>query len=271
MESTHTLLSGKAVVVAALLLAIGFTASAGIKAYSDLKNTELQRSLSVTGHASRSITSDHMKWSLTVSKDATSHNPSGNPRLEASIGNEIDKVAALLRDGGIADLTVSKHPVQQSSYDYPTYPAPLPMDSGKGGSSPVTIQEIPPTTNNHTEQVVVFETSDVKKMNDLTGAITNTILQDGFTIINNQTEFTYTKRDELRRELVVEASKDAQKIANDIGLAHVGDLIRIDSGAYLTMVPQGSSASQNYYSGSDDVSSIEKRADIDLNVTYLIK
>jgi uncharacterized protein YggE len=92
------------------------------------------------------------------------------------------------------------------------------------------------------------------------------------TVATNNTEFFYTKKDELRRELLEKAIADAKTQAQTLGESKVGSLLQVSGNSYLSLTPVNSSYyNGSYYGSSEDTSSIKKKAAIDVSVSYAIK
>ena len=251
MDTQPTLLSGKAFVLGTLLIAAGLLGAAGLKAHSDLEATSLQRSLSAPGYASRNVTSDQAKWSLELGR--SSNGTSTTFSAEQQLKTDIDRVIAQLDAAGVKNPIVSRQPFQGSPASYGYYDEPRNPAPGSSGS-----------------QRVVIESPEVKKLSDATASIVETLTRDGANIYQNQMEFFYAKRDDLRRELLQEAAKDARRQAEGINGGRTGKLLRLDGGTYLSVTPINSYAG-SYYGNTDDTSSIEKKVSIEVTATFLLE
>lgn len=247
-------------VVAALLIAGAIVGGALIKDRSSLRETELQRSLTITGTASREVASDRLKWSLRITR-----NENASSTLQAAsdkVGADIDGVVRKLAEAGIQNPTVSRHPIETHvNSGYGGYYDEYSSSYGSGGASSFTAT-----------QTVVIETDQPQKANEVMAKIANELSASGAFIDNNQTEFLYTKRDDLRRELSKEALDDATRQANVLSNNGVSKIVRVDGGSYLTFSPLGGSSYNSYYGGgSDDTTSIQKKAEYTVSITFSLK
>ncbi len=252
MEQQPSSFPGKALVYAALLIALGLFGAGAVKAYTDYRSfTASQASLSMPGYASRIVTSDQVKWSLRLMRrQAGSATSTSQASLEPQLREDIDQIVRSLEQAGVRNPTVSRQPYQDNAY---TSYYDDPTSSGHSGS-----------------QFVVIESSQVKELNQVTGDIVSTLTARGVTIDQNTTEFFLSNRDQLRRELIQEAAEDARSQAQKLSGNRLGKLLRMDSGAYLNVTPVNS-YSPSYYAENDDTSSIEKRVGLGLTLTYSLK
>lgn len=249
-------------VVAALLIAGAIVGGALIKDRSSLRETELQRSLTITGTASREVTSDRLKWSLRIMR---SENASSSLQVASDkVSADIDTIVRKLAEAGVQNPTVSRHPIEthaNQGYNGGYY-------EGDYNDYPVST----PNTSFSASQTVVIETDQPEKANEVMGKIANDLSASGAFIDNNQTEFLYTKRDDLRRELSKEALDDAMRRANALSNNSVGKIVRVDGGSYLTLSPAGGSGYNSYYGGgSEDTTSVQKKAEYTVSVTFSLK
>lgn len=252
MEIQPTSFSGKALVCAALFVGLGIFGSGAVKAYTDYRSFNAsQSSLSMPGYASRIVMADRVKWSLRlVRRQEGPASSTSQASFEPQLRADIDQVVRSLEEAGVRNPTVSRQPYQDNSI--------------------TAYYDEPNTGNRSGAQMVVIESDQVKALNQVTGDIASALSARGATIDQNTTEFFLSNRDQLRRELIAEAAEDARKQAEKLSGDRLGKLLRMDSGALLTVTPVNSYA-PSYYGESDDTSSLEKRVAMGLTMTYSLK
>ena len=253
--SNRPIFLGVTFVLAALIISASIIVSAVIKDNGAARDSQFSRSMSITGHATKVVTSDRMKWSLTLSRTGASSSTVAS--VTAQLGSDIDSVVAALAAAGVSNPTVSRHPAEVSSYSSGAY-----SDYGNGS----TYQ---PSTNINGQQVVVIESNDVNKMNDASNGIVAKLNASGAYVQSNTTEFYYSNTDELRHQLLDAALTDAREQAQKAGGDQLGPLLQVTANSYLSLTP--ASGASSYYGGSDDTSSIEKKASFDVTVSYALK
>lgn len=235
---------------AALFVSLGIFGAGAIKAYTDYRSfTASQASLSIPGYASRIVTSDRVKWSIRLVRTQQGTASSSQASLEPELRADIDQVVRSLEEAGVRNPTVSRQPYQDSSSYY---------------------YDMPSGTSRTASQIVVIESDQVKELNQATGNITTALAARGVQIDQNTTEFFLSNRDQLRRELMQEAAEDARKQAETLSGGRLDRLTRMDSSALLSVTPVNSYI-PSYYSGNDDTTSLEKRVEISLTLTYSLK
>ncbi len=253
-SSTRPIFLGFALILVALIISGSIIGGAIIKDRGAERDSQISRSMMITGRASREITSDRMKWSFTVQRTGTSSSTVED--VSKQITKDIDSAISALAAAGVQNPTVSRHPMETHSYT-----------NGGGyydGAYSTTYNDVGGS------QIVVIESTDVEKMNDASAGIIQKLTKDGAYVSMNQTDFYYSKTDDLRRELMQEALNDAKEQAKKIGGDKLGSLLQITGNSYLSMTPVNSS-SGGYYGGGDDTTSLKKKASLDVSVSYAIK
>ncbi len=250
MDQQTSSISGKALVYAAAFVSLGLFGAGAIKAYTDYRTfTTSQSSLSIPGYASRIVTSDRVKWSIRLVRMQQGAASSSQASLEPQLRADIDQIVRWLEEAGVRQPTVSRQPYQDSgSYGY----------------------DMPYGTTRTASQIVVIESDQVKELNQATGDIATALAARGVQIDQNTTEFFLSNRDQLRRELTQEAAEDARRQADTLSGGRIDRLTRIDSGVVLNVTPVNS-YTPSYYGGNDDTTSLEKRVEVNLTMTYSLK
>lgn len=121
-------------------------------------------------------------------------------------------------------------------------------------------------------QVVRIESRNVEKIEALTRDIAE-LYDQNIMIENNNPEYYYTKLSDLKLEMLAEASKNAKSraeaITNNAG-AKLGDLKSANMGVFQITKPN--SSEEDYtWGGAFNTSSKEKRASINMRLTYYVK
>lgn len=265
--STRPIFLSVSLVLVALIISGSIIASAVIKDRGAERDSEISRSMMLTGYASREVTSDRMKWSITIARNSASNSAPSETSTSSTMSatkedmialvkKDVEQVLSLLAAAGVQNPTVSRHPMESHSYT--------------NGGSYYDTTYYGSTNDVGASQIVVIESTDVEKMNDATGNIISKITSGGATVSQNTTEFFYSKTDDLRRELTEEALNDAKKQAQKVGGDKLGSLLQITGNTYLQLTPVNASAN-SYYGGNEDTSSIKKKAALSVSVSYAIK
>ncbi len=251
---SYTRISGVAIVFGAFFIGVGIFGAGATKAYSDHLNANiLQRNLTVTGAASRVVTSDRAKWSVRMVRQLASTSGTVATPLERQIQEDADWLVRSLGEAGVSNPTVSRQPYQDMGTGNTFY-----------GSSDPSVRT--------GGQTIVIETDRVKELAGATDRLTQALTGRGTLIDSNSTEYFLSDRDSLRRELFKEAMDDAKQQAESVVGDNLGELTGIANGGYLNVNPVLSYMNNTgYYSEADDTSSVEKRASITVGATYSLK
>ncbi|MBQ1780731.1 MAG: SIMPL domain-containing protein [Bacteroidales bacterium] len=122
------------------------------------------------------------------------------------------------------------------------------------------------------EQVVRIESHDIDKVEALTRDISE-LYDQNIMIENHNPEYYYTKLADLKLQMLAEASQDAKNRAETITKsagAKLGDLKSANMGVFQITKPN--SSEEDYtWGGAFNTSSKEKRASINMRLTYYVK
>ena len=122
------------------------------------------------------------------------------------------------------------------------------------------------------KQVVRIESRDIEKIEALTRDIAE-LYDQNIMINNNNPEYYYTKLSDLKIQMLAEASQDAKNRAETITKnagAKLGDLKSANMGVFQITKPN--SSEEDYtWGGAFNTSSKEKRASINMRLTYYVK
>jgi len=211
------------------------------------------QSISVTGTTERIVKSDTAKWTISVSERAYADNAGINASKAA--GRSIENIKSYLVKNGIKneEITVAASnlsPIcELSSQGY--------ENCSLGIKGQIANQNI------------VVETTDVEKVQTLTGRISNEIV--GVNIGNNLVEYFYNALKDIRVDMLSEATKNARERAEAVakaGGASVGNIVSLSSGVF--QVTQKNSVAIDDY-GAYDTSSIEKKITATVKVNFSVR
>lgn len=251
-KQVQTLVSGTAVIVSAIVIGASLTASAGIKAYGDLevKQAENTASADFVGTASREIESDHAKWSITLS-----HTASSTSEASAALEKDREILRKAIVDAGIADAEYSYQSVNVQegySYDYDEY------YDRPGRSYPASAS-----------QIIVIETDSAAALGEFAQRAPGELSKDGMRVFPRGLEFSFTKLEDLQRDLQQEAAKDAEAQARGLLGSRLGKLRSL--GRPVVSVRASGSANNGYYDNYLDTVSLKKKVMVTVNASYRLK
>ena len=245
-------MKNKAVVIA-IIASIGLFLAAiaiGIAFYQTKKP---QKTVSIVGLAEKDFTSDLIVWEFNYSAKDPDMKQAYTKLKEQ---NEI--VKAYLKKANISDKEIdfkkiTTAPTYNSYYD----------DNGHWRET---------FTGYAAKQVVRIESRDIEKIEALTRDIAE-LYDQNIMINNNNPEYYYTKLSDLKIQMLAEASQDAKNRAETITKnagAKLGDLKSANMGV-CQMTKPNSSEEDYTWGGAFNTSSKEKRASINMRLTYYVK
>ena len=245
-------MKNKAVVIATIV-SIGLFLAAVAVGIAFYQTKKPQKTVSVVGLVEKDFTSDLIVWEFNYSaessdmKDAYSKLKEQNEVVKAYLKN------ANLDEKEIDFKKITTNPTYNSYYD----------ERGNWRQT---------QTGYEARQVVRIESRDIEKIEALTRDIAE--LYDKNIMINNDNpEYYYTKLSDLKMQMLAEASQDAKNRAETITKnagAKVGDLKSANMGVFQITKPN-SSEEEYTWGGAFNTSSKEKRASINMRLTYYVK
>ncbi len=207
--------------------------------------------ITVTGSASRNFTSDLIVWRGNFSQTSAS-----TKEAYELLKKDSDMITKYLKENGVADKDIvfsSIDTMQKFQYIY-----------GPNGNIQ---QEIP---DGYTlSQSVTITSSEVDKIEGISRDITK-LIDSGVVFISNQPEYFYTKLDELKLEMIAEATANARERADIIATnakSRVGDLTTANLGVFQ-IIAQNSSSEEYSYGGTFNTWSKEKTASVTVKLFY---
>jgi len=235
--------------LAAIILGIFF-----IIGISWVNNTWLEvkasdNSLSVTGSAKKTVTSDIAKWNSSFSRKVTESELKNG---YAMMKNDEAIVSKFLKANKIEDSEITISPVSlQKEYGYQKEGVDTPQE--------YTLM-----------QTVLVQSGDIEKIKNLSKN-TQSVIDQGVIFSNGSPEYYYSKLPETRVELLPEAMKDAQSRADSIAGTtgkKVGTLKAASVG--VVQVTQPNSVDISDY-GNYDTSTIEKEVMVTVKASFTLK
>jgi hypothetical protein len=239
----------KPFVYPAIVLSIAFIVGSLIGGVfiSQIKNTA--NSLSTTGSAKMSVTSDLAKINASFSRTVSE---SGLSNGYVSMKRDEDKIKAFLVSKGLAETEFTILPISLSErYDY----------SPDAASKPKQYD---------LRQEVKIESSDTAKITTLASA-SGELINQGVFYQSYGVQYFYSKLSEARIQLMEDAIKDAKVRADEIAKgagSRVGKILTASSGVVQVLAPNSLDVSDY---GSYDTSTPEKEIMVTVRATFKVK
>lgn len=229
-----------------LLIALALIISTAIGAYTFYKIRTFDNTLTVTGSASKQVTSDHVKWVGVINHIVK---VTALKTGYADMASDLTQVKAFLKEKNITDDQIVISPVfMDQNYDQP-----------QGAEKSYTLR-----------QTIDVNSSDVNGISDISKNI-NPLIEKGVVFSTQSLEYTYTKLPEERVNLLSDAIKDAKarasKLAESSGKS-VGILKSASSG--VVQVMSANSLDVSDY-GSYDTSKIEKNIMLTVKASFTVQ
>ena len=245
-------MKNKAVVIA-IIASIGLFLAAIAIGVAFYQTKKPQKTVSIVGLAEKDFTSDLIVWEFNYSAKDPDMKQAYTKLKEQ---NEI--VKAYLKKANISDKEIdfkkiTTTPTYNNYYD----------DNGHWRET---------FTGYAAKQVVRIESRDIEKIEALTRDIAE-LYDQNIMINNNNPEYYYTKLSDLKIQMLAEASQDAKNRAETITKnagAKLGDLKSANMGVFQITKPNSSEESYTW-GGAFNTSSKEKRASINMRLTYYVK
>lgn len=229
------------------IIGIALIIATSIGCYAFLQARSSDHVFSVTGSATKFVTSDRVKWISSISRVVT------QDTLKAGYG-EMAK-----------DLSLT-----QAFFDS----AKIPADSIT--TSPIFMNEIYDNGNSvgikryTLQQTFEITSNDVSHITDLSKN-TNSLIDQGVVFSTTSLEYYYSSLPTDRVNLLADALKDAHSradvLANSSG-RKVGDLMQVSSGV-VQLMPKDSVDVSDY--GTYDTSSIDKTVMVTVKASFSVK
>jgi hypothetical protein len=234
--------------IVATILALSLIASSVIFGQFFYRSRLPIKTIKVTGAATKRISADIVKWRLTMVRNV------GTADLKtgyAQIKNDLASLKELLRSEGLSEEDLSIQPIQTN---------PVFGQYERAGS----------TVGYQVMQSIFIVSRDLKKVEAL--ALSPGVLVDsGIVLQNSQLEYYPSQLSEIKRALLAEATKDAEKRAAEIAKSSGDRLDKIDSarvGVFQITEPYSTEVSDY---GIYNTQTREKDITVTVNVSFMLK
>ena len=229
-----------------LILGLAIIISTTIGAYSFYQVRSFDNTLTVTGSASKPVTSDHVKWVGVITRVAKISTLKAG---YADMSRDLVNVQDFLKSKNIPAEQIVISPVfMDQNYDQP-----------QGAERSYTLR-----------QTIDINSSDVVVIGEIAKNI-QPLIEKGVVFATQSLEYTYTKLPEERVAMLASAVKDAKdrasKLAESSGKS-VGQLKSASSG--VVQVMSANSLDVSDY-GSYDTSKIEKNIMLTVKASFTLK
>jgi hypothetical protein len=203
MKTVHALLIGVSLIISALIFGIFF-----YNARSSV-NT-----INVVGMATKRFDSDIVKWRITIGRNTGLGDVTKGYSL---IQNDLQFLKKLLSEKGLSERETSIQPINTMS-NY----------SREGEVSGYNIQ-----------QSIFVITSNLSAVEEI-ALNPAALIEKGIILQNSDLEYFYSKLSDIKMELLAEATKDAQKRAEEIAKnsnVHLGNVTNLRVGVFQITEP----------------------------------
>jgi uncharacterized protein len=234
------------IIYTGIILGLCFIIGLSINAVMNYKAKQLDNTLSVTGSAKVSVTSDIVKWKSSFSRTVL---VSGLEQGYSQMKKDENIVLAFLKAQGIIEENITISPV--SMYENYKYNSDSP-------------------TEYVLTQSVTVDSQDVEKITQI-AKNTQDIINEGAIFFSNSLEYYYSKLPELRVSLLSDAIKDAKaradKIAESSG-KKVGFIQSASMGVVQVLAPNSVEISDY---GSYDTQTVEKEVMVTVKALFSLQ
>ncbi|CCO07966.1 SIMPL domain-containing protein [Desulforamulus hydrothermalis] len=247
MEQSNS--KGKYYVIAAALLAAALVICSLVLANPLANYAASRSSITVTGSAKKQIVSDLAVWRGSFYQDSATL-----PEAYKNLKGDLEKVKSYLKSKGIAEdqITVSS---------ITTMPQYIYNANGTSTGQIASYRLL---------QSVEIKSADVQKIAGIARESTE-LIEQGVFFESQQPQYFYTKLNDLKVNMLAEATRDAklraEKMAASTG-SRIGPLRSARMGVFQ-ITPVNSNEISDY--GINDTSSIEKEITAVVNVEFSIK
>ena len=229
-----------------LLIALAIIISTAIGAYTFYQIRSFDNTLTVTGSATKQVTSDHVKWVGVINHIAKASTLKAG---YTDMSRDLEAVKAFLKEKNLADDQIVISPVfMDQNYD-----------QNQGAERSYTLR-----------QTIDVNSSDVNGVANIAKNI-SPLIEKGVIFSTQSLEYTYSKLAEERVAMLADAIQDAKarasKLAESSGKS-VGQLKSASSG--VVQVMSANSLDVSDY-GSYDTSKVEKNIMITVKASFTLK
>jgi len=247
MENTQkTIIKERSFINSRFLIAMALVISTAIGAYTFYRVRSFDNTLTVTGSATKLVTSDHVKWVGTINRVAKVSTLKAG---YADMARDLTEVKAFLKEKNITDDQIVISPIfMDQNYDQP-----------QGAERAYTLR-----------QTIDVNSLDVNAIAEVAKNI-QPLIEKGVIFSTQSLEYTYSKLPEERVNMLADAIKDAKARASVLALSSgkvVGQLKSASSG--VVQVMSANSLDVSDY-GSYDTSKVEKNIMLTVKASFTLK
>lgn len=211
-----------------LIASLAFIIGISIFGYFILQSRQAERSIKVTGYASKLFESDLVKWSLSLQKPSSID---GLKQAYNSLSQDVNDFKNQLLKQGFAEKDINIQPPTSSGVysDYGTL------------------------TAYNVNQSIYILSSDIPKV-EKTALDPSFFADRGLLMQQSSLEYLYTKLPELKKQLIAEATSDALDRAKEItgaAKAKTGKLKYARAGVFQITEPYSTDVSDYGYYSTD--------------------
>ncbi len=237
------------VVIVGILIALGAVVSTKILSSSIVEFQKLQnQTIRVTGSASKNITSDFATLKMRINTRSNDMK-TGYAKLD----KDVKFIKGFLIEKGIDEANIEVSPID--SYEFYKHVGSYTTNEIEGYNLSVNIKA---------------SSKDVKKITEISKE-TDKIVNQDINIGYSDVEYYVSNLDDIKVEMVGEATKNAKERAKSM-VAGTNGKIGVMTGARMgvfQIVPVNSTDVSDY--GINDTTSIEKKVISTVNATFMIK
>ncbi|MCC6563648.1 SIMPL domain-containing protein [Candidatus Uhrbacteria bacterium] len=243
-QSNASVVLNRTVILTVSILSLALVASVGFAAWGfvESKKPTDQASATFTGKAERQIESDTAKWTVTLSRTASS-----TEEALKSLESDRESLKKLVAKFGVTDAIYSFQTVRTQGPYHDRY-------------------------ENYDEPASAFQSVTVEsKMAGALGEVNqragSELRMPGFSLSGERIEFSYSKMTELEQELTKTAAENARKQAESMLGNQLGKLRSLDR---PQLAVRSANSADSYYA-QNDITSFKKTVVVTIVASYRIK
>ncbi|PRD47484.1 SIMPL domain-containing protein [Sphingobacterium haloxyli] len=239
-------------ILAAVIGALAIVIFAVILANAYKYKYRINNTINVTGNAKKDFESDIVKWSASFNRKSMDLSAASE-----QLKKDRDLVRQFLEQQGVKPKEIIFNAVNiNREFSY--------HSDGQGNSYNTF-------TGYNLSQNVSVESKDLDKVDNASREI-STLISQGIELSSNSPNYYYSKLEDLKLELISQASENAKQRASNIAIeagSSLGDLIKADLGIFQIT---GQNDNEEYsYGGAFNTTARNKTANITVKTSYTAK
>jgi hypothetical protein len=245
-------MSTKSILGASIILGVFLVMAVAVGGYAFYLAKGLDNTVSVTGSAERTVTSDIVKWNANFSRNVSeSQVKEGYQQMK----KDLDVINSYLKESGVAENQITVRPAYLNPmYDYDKF----------SGSSKMTGYQIQ-------QSIIIESVGEIKKITTLSQEAPAVLAGKGLLFSTQNLEYYYSKFADLKVEMLTDATKNAteraRRIAESTGVK-LGSLQSASMGVFQVTALNSQEVSDY---GFFDSSSIEKKVTAVVRAAFSLK